>query len=349
MSGFDSFLGNGQLISRLKRDVAAKRLAHAYIIEGARGCGKHTLAKLICQAVSCDESAPPCMKCINCDKIMRDQSPDVITVEPEKGKVQLGVDVIRKLREEAVFAPIDLPKKIFIISDGNSMNTQAQNALLKILEEPPPHVMFLILSENAEGLLSTVRSRAPILRIGSLKDEEIINRLTGESEELRIMQKNEPDVFMAAVRLAHGSLGTAKELLASRGEGDTFTLYKQAQKFIELLADRKTPQDDLHFFEHASKLVSVKQRSEFEKVAELLSHAARDLVMAKLTSAAEPIFFQTPEKAASLASRFTLSRLLTLTEIFTQAKCSSEHNVNISLAQIYTAISAMNAGRTTNQ
>ena len=82
MSGFDGFIGSEKLISRLKRDIAAGRLSHALIIEGAPGTGKRTLARLICAAVSCREADRPCMSCINCSKILRDQSPDVIFITP---------------------------------------------------------------------------------------------------------------------------------------------------------------------------------------------------------------------------------------------------------------------------
>ena len=173
MSGFDGFLGNEKLKERLERDIAAGRLAHAYMIEGPEGSGKKTLAKLIAAAAACRESDPPCMKCVSCDKIMRGQSPDVITVEAESGKVQLGVDVIRRLREDSVFAANDLDTKTYIFPAADTMNIQAQNALLKLLEEPPDGVRFLLLTENAQGLLATIRSRAPLLRTEALKDDVV--------------------------------------------------------------------------------------------------------------------------------------------------------------------------------
>ena len=338
MSGFDTFLGNGQLISRLKRDIASGRLAHAYIIEGAKGCGKKTLAKLICQAVSCGDTNAPCMKCTSCDKIERWQSPDVISVKPEDGKVQLGVDVIRRVREEAVFAPIDLPKKFYIITEADAMNPQAQNALLKILEEPPSHVMFLLLSENADMLLSTVRSRAPILRLEALPDEIIKAKLSEISGE----KKGEAnEALTAIVKLSRGSLGTAIKLLSSEDSSDAIEIYKKAQRYIELLAVKKNAVDELSFYEHAVKAVGAKGRDDFEAMVSLISDGIRDLINAKLTEEPTPIFFTSADKAREVAANFTTGRLMHLAEVFAQAKNRSERNVNISLIKAQTAVSAI--------
>ncbi len=338
MSGFDSFLGNGQLISRLKRDIASGRLAHAYIIEGAKGCGKRTLAKLICQAVSCRDANAPCMKCTSCDKIERWQSPDVIPVVPEEDKVQLGVDVIRRVREEAVFAPIDLPKKFYVITEADAMNSQAQNALLKILEEPPPHVMFLLLSENADLLLSTVRSRAPILRLEALPDGIIKSKLS----EMSHRQKDvEPEALTAIIKLSRGSLGAAIELLSSEDLSDSVEIYQKAHRYIELLASRKDAVGELSFYEHAFKATGAKERVDFEAMLLLISDGIRDLINVKLTKNPTPIFFTSSDKARTLASEFTIGRLMSLSEVFDQAKKRSERNANLNLIKTQSAAAAL--------
>ena len=226
MSGFDSFLKNEKLIERLKRDITANRLAHAYIIEGGEGCGKRTLANLICAAASCSESDRPCMECISCYKILRAQSPDVITVGADKDRVQISVDVIRRLREDTVVAPNDLARKFYIIPKADTMNVQAQNAMLKILEEPPPYVMFLLLCERADDLLPTIRSRAPIYRVESLDDDIIIEALKSD-ENAKLLSENDPDAFFAAVRLARGSLGRAKELTDPKSAAECLKIYKK--------------------------------------------------------------------------------------------------------------------------
>lgn len=341
MSGFDSFLGNERLISRLKRDIGAARLSHAYIIEGAEGCGKHTLAKLIASAVSCESSDVPCMKCLSCDKIARDQSPDVITVEPEKDRVQLGVDVIRRLREDAVYAPIDLQKKIYLIPHADVMNVQAQNAFLKVLEEPPPHVMFLILCENADNLLSTIRSRAPIFRVEALHDGVICEYLKKNSEQAARLYERDPDAFMAAVRLSRGSLGAAMRLTDEKNAAECLELYGKAEKYIELLSSRRDAASELAFYEFSTRLATNKERDRLSEIYALIADAVRDLINVKLAKEPEPIFYATAEKARSAAESFSIGRLMRLIAVFTEARDSLGHNVNVNLSQVRTSAAAV--------
>ena len=346
MSGFDGFLGNKKLTSRLSRDIAAGRYSHAYIIEGAEGCGKMTLSKLICSAISCTESAPPCMKCIRCDKIARDQAPDVITVTAEKDRVQIGVDVIRRLREDAVFAPNELPRKFYIIKNADTMNTQAQNALLKTLEEPPSHVMFLLLCESADNMLATIRSRAPVLRIESLSDEDVCNYLKNNCPDANALEKKSPEAFLAAVKLSRGSLGMAIKLTDEKKAAECLEYYKKAEKYIELLANRRNAAGELAFYEYAIKLATAKQREELAKIYGLLADAVRDLINAKLTQNPSPIFYTTAEKAVSTADKFALGVLVRLTDVFKDAADGLDRNINVSLSLTHTAVAAEGACRT---
>lgn len=346
MSGFDSFLGNEQLIRRLKRDVASSRISHAYIIEGAEGSGKRTLARLICAAIACKEDGRPCMECVSCSKILRDQSPDVITVTAEKGKAQLGVDVIRKVREDAAYAPNDLLKKFYIIPFADTMNDASQNALLKILEEPPPHVMFMLLSENADNLLSTIRSRAPILRTQALDDELVREYLIKSDANAKGLSESDPDAFGAAIKLSRGSIGKALELTNSKKSEECLSFYKSAEVYLELLAARRDAQSELKFFEYATKLANAKQRTELSEIYSLLADATRDLVACKLVSEPKTIFYTTAEKARTVADSFALGKLMELVNVFDNAKYTLERNANVTLSQVCTFCDAVAATRT---
>ncbi len=344
MSGFDSFLKNEKLIERLKCDIAANRLAHAYIIEGGEGCGKRTLANLISAAASCNEKDRPCMECVNCYKILSAKSPDVITVEADKDRVQISVDVIRRLREDTAVAPNDLARKFYIIPKADTMNAQAQNAMLKILEEPPSYVMFLLLCENADDLLPTIRSRAPIYRVESLDDETIIEALKAD-EDAKLLSENDPDAFFAAVRLARGSLGKAKELIHPKSATECLKIYKKAEHYIELLAERRDAASELAYYEYSSKLANSKEREELKDIYSLLSDAVRDLINVKLTKSPSPIFYITPGKAREIADRFALSKLTILFEVFMSARDSLERNANMSLTLAKTSAAAAAATR----
>ncbi|MBQ8509816.1 MAG: hypothetical protein IJ493_07920 [Clostridia bacterium] len=342
MNGFDGFLGNDKLISRLKSDIGNNRMSHAYIIEGAPGTGRRTLARLICAAVSCADADRPCMKCRTCDLILRGQSPDVITVERERDRVQLGVDVIRRLREDAVYAAGELPCKFYLIPDADVMNVQAQNALLKILEEPPTAVMFLLLCENADNLLPTIRSRAPSLRISALSDEAVSSWLLANDEAARALHEKDEQTFRVTVRMAGGSIGRARQLADPEKAEACMALWSRAERFLSLLANRRNSADELAFYEHAAKLST--KRDELDEIFALIADGLRDLAAAKLTSAGSgafrPLFYTDEESARALSERFALGRLLRLSELVGEARASLARNVNVSLTQVRLAMSA---------
>lgn len=346
MSGFDTFLGNEKLIARLKRDILRGSLSHAYIIEGDAGCGKRTLAKLICAADSCGENEPPCMECINCSKIERGQSPDVIVVEPEKDRVQITVDVIRRVCEDASFAPNDLAKKYFIIPNAGAMNEQAQNALLKTLEEPPQHVMFLLLCENSDELLSTIRSRAPILRVQALSDELVSQQLLANADAKALYERDR-DAFDAIIKLSRGSLGKAISLTDKKSAAECLERYKKAQKYLELLSERRGAANELAFHEFSVKLA--KGRAELGAIYSLIADAVRDLIACKLCKDAKTMFYRDKESATAVSDRFAIGTLMKLTNVFIEAGNAIERNVNINLLMMQTSVEAVNATRTSRK
>lgn len=334
MSGFDSFLGNEQLIKRLKHDIKNGTLSHAYIIEGGEGCGKRTLAGLICRAISCGAEDAPCMECIICDRISRAQVPDIVTVEAEHDRVFLGVDIIRKLREDAYFAPIELPKKIYVFPKADSMNPQAQNALLKILEEPPAHVMFLLLCENADELLVTIRSRAPTLRLEALSDSTVEKYLKSTDA---IPSDTDEASLHAVIKLSRGSIGKALALLSQGKNAKALELYGKAEKYVRLLAKRKTAADELEFYEYATKLATAKSRDDGAEIYSLAADAVRDLINVKLTNTPNLIFFATLKEAEELSGEFSIGSLMRLVTILSDTAAALETNVNLNLALIKAA------------
>ena len=149
----DSVIGNSLLKSKLLSDILSDTLSHAYIIEGKKGSGRHTIAYMTAAALVCeklnDTASPlPCLKCPSCKKILGQKSPDVITVTRED-KATLGVDAIRFLRNDVRVVPNDLDYKIYVIEDADTMTPQAQNAFLLTLEEPPEYVKFFLLCEDS--------------------------------------------------------------------------------------------------------------------------------------------------------------------------------------------------------
>jgi DNA polymerase-3 subunit delta' len=199
--GFQHFVGSPQLVSRLAGAVARGRVSHAYLFVGPQGVGKKFLANSFAKALLCPTPTPggnACGTCPACNLYERENHPDIVRVTPV-GKKTIGVDEIRALTLSARVLPHQSPRKIFIIDQAHTQTAAAQNALLKTIEEPDSHGVFLLLAETM-GLLPTVLSRCVLLKLRPLPDALVANSL--------------PDTPAAAeiAACAQGSIGRARAL-----------------------------------------------------------------------------------------------------------------------------------------
>lgn len=169
MYGYDIFHDN--LINTLIGNVRKGTNANTYIFEGSKGLHKFTAAKLFAHSLVCSHrEAAPCGECNSCIEALAGSHPDIITVEKEKDKTVLSVDVIRNMIAECMIRPFQAKHKIFIIKDGDLLNPQAQNAFLKIIEEPPEYAVFIIVCTDSDQLLQTVRSRSVTVTFPPVND-----------------------------------------------------------------------------------------------------------------------------------------------------------------------------------
>ncbi len=205
--GFEALLGNDRLKKDLQSSLAGGRISHFYLICGPEGSGRHTLARLLAAAILCKQPGRPCGGCASCRKIASGNHPDFITVDdPEKKTVP--VDLIRQARADIYIQPNESEHKIYLFPRAQDMGVPGQNALLKILEEPPEYGVFLLLTDNPERLLPTVRSRCTMLRLQPLSDS-----LLEQALQRRFPDAAPEDIQGAAAR-AGGVLGQAIRLLS---------------------------------------------------------------------------------------------------------------------------------------
>lgn len=146
--------------------IRSGRLFHAYIISGADAEGRNAAADYIARAAVCDErEKAPCGVCRHCRKSEKGIHPDITVVTREKDAREITVDVVRRVRSDAMVMPNEADRSVYIVAEADTMNTAAQNALLKILEEPPAHALFVLPTDNPELLLTTVRSRCEMITL----------------------------------------------------------------------------------------------------------------------------------------------------------------------------------------
>ena len=203
--GFDSLLGNERLKENLRVSVGRGRISHFYLLSGPAGSGKRTLAKLLSAAILCQSSEKPCLKCSICRKVMESTHPDCITVDDPEHK-NVAVKIVRDARADMYIMPNEGSRKIYVFPQ--ELGVEGQNALLKILEEPPPYGVFILLSDNPEKLLPTVRSRCTELSLLALPEETLRQALQKEFPEA------DAQSIAAAISRSGGYLGQAKALLS---------------------------------------------------------------------------------------------------------------------------------------
>ena len=203
---FDALLGNEQLKSDLALSLRTGHSSHCYLITGPEGSGKHTLARLLAAAILCQGRDKPCGVCHPCRKVLEGLHPDYITVDDPEHK-NISVKLIRQAREDVFIQPNEADHKIYLFPRAQDMGLAGQNALLKVLEEPPAYAVFLLLADNPEKLLPTVRSRCRELKLSALPRELLEARLAGD-----FPQASREDIRRAALR-GGGFLGQARRLL----------------------------------------------------------------------------------------------------------------------------------------
>ncbi len=222
--GFDDLLGNARLKENLIGSIRQGRISHFYLISGPEGSGKRTLARLLAAAMVCTEADKPCGSCKACRKVLSGTHPDVITVDDPEHKA-VPVRVIREARESIFIRPNEAERKIYIFPQ--EMGIEGQNALLKVLEEPPPYGAFLLLSATPERLLPTIRSRCTELHLQALSDEEMASALQ------KAFPDTGADVRRAAAVRSGGYLGQAKKILSEAME-----ITPQTEEFIRAFSSR---------------------------------------------------------------------------------------------------------------
>ena len=253
MYTFEEIRGNTPLVEQLRRSAASGRSSHAYLFLGGAGAGKRLIANTFAKALQCEGEKRPCDRCKSCHAFNHGNHPDVIYFQPLKnGKTYTIEDVREQLLETVDLKPFQYEKKIYIIEKADTLNIQSQNALLKTLEEPPAHAVFLLLAERAEAFLPTILSRVVVMKIRPLSAETIADYLMQAghlAEESHILSAYAQGRIGQALELVEDEgfremrqdiLGKL-EVLPSMSEGDAYLLakdlegYKNDLRFLDIM------------------------------------------------------------------------------------------------------------------
>ncbi|MBQ7565545.1 MAG: DNA polymerase III subunit gamma/tau [Oscillospiraceae bacterium] len=216
---FDDVVGQGSVTETLKSQLDSGRLSHAYLFTGSRGTGKTSCAKILAKAVNCEQpqGGNPCNRCAACRSIDAGSCVDVLEIDAASNN---GVDHVRALRDEAVYTPSQVKKRVYIIDEVHMLSIAAFNALLKIIEEPPEHLLFILATTELHKVPATILSRCQRFSFRRIRQEDIADRLQFVAYQEKI--DLQPDAAALLARLGDGALRDGLSLLdqcASASDG----------------------------------------------------------------------------------------------------------------------------------
>ncbi len=317
MAGFKDIIGHEQIIEHLKNAITMDKVSHAYIINGPEKSGKMMLAEAFAAALQCEKGeAEPCLECHSCKQAVGRNQPDILYVRHEKPGT-ISVDDIRtQLNNDIVIKPYSSKYKVYIVDEAQKMNVQAQNALLKTIEEPPVYAIIILLTTNADSFLPTILSRCVTLNIKAVADEVIKKFLM---KEYRI-----PDYQAeVCVAFAQGNVGKAIALASSE---DFNELKAGAIQLIKRL-------DDIELYEMTE---AVKQISEYKleinDYFDLMMIWYRDVLYYKATKDVNKLIFKDEVyDIKRQAEQSSYNGIETILEALQKAQVRLNANVNFDL------------------
>lgn len=197
---FDQVLGQDRVVKVLKNQVESGMISHAYLFAGERGCGKTTCAKIFAKAINCKnpKDGSPCLECENCKAIEEETTMDVVEMDAASNR---RIDDIRQLKETVIYPPNNLKYKVYIIDEAHMITREAFNALLKIMEEPPSHLVFILATTEIEKIPKTILSRVQIFEFNKIDDKDILKQIDIILDDLKVtMDSPAKDLIIAKAK-----------------------------------------------------------------------------------------------------------------------------------------------------
>ena len=317
MAGFEDIIGQEQIREHLQNAIATKKVSHAYIINGERFSGKEFIAGIFAMTLQCEkQGTDPCMECHSCKQAVTGNQPDIIRVTHEKPN-SIGVDDVRtQINADVAIKPYSSPYKIYIVNEAEKMTPQAQNALLKTLEEPPEYAVILLLTTNLNSLLPTIQSRCVVLNMKPVADSLIRDYLM---KEIQV-----PDYkAQVCTAFARGNVGKAK-LLATSEEFDQ--IREEAITLLKYIQDM-----DLYEVMAAIKKIS-DYKLDVNDYLDIMTIWYRDVLLFKATNDANHLVFKDEvQNIRKRADKSTYEGIELIIEALQTAKNRLNANVNFEL------------------
>lgn len=318
---FKDIVGQQDIIGRLKKSVAENKIGHAYLLTGPKGIGKRTVAKafshmLLCNMPTQDDA---CNTCASCKMWNENTNPDYYQIETQEDNIR--VDEIRELQNHIAVKPLFSNKKVYLIVDAEKMNVQAQNCLLKVLEEPPRYAVIILTTSNYGSLLSTIRSRGSKYNFSKYTQDEIRKVINIKSTEIH--EKVEKENLDFIIHYSDGIIGTAINLAMS---SDFVELREKTFGVISKLS--KT--DDMDYFNIYD--IFDKNKENTDIILDMISIFFRDLMVVK-AGGKESMLINSDKrnKIVNEARSYSIEKLVKNIELIESTRKSIKQNINYQL------------------
>ena len=312
--------GNDAVLDLIRTMRRRERLPHASLLFGDKGMGRKTIARYFAMTALCTGNAAPCGECPSCRKLLQDDMqtihphPDVIWVEHSGKKQGFSVETVRAVCKDAIVAPNDGARKVYLFADCDNMDIRAQNTLLKLTEEPPPHVLLLFTAEHRNAFLVTMLSRMMPLAVRPCTPEECREALVSQHDVT-------PDDAERAVRACGGNIGKALEWLGNPAMQE---LTRQAAALTEAIAARRQ-YEILHILAQYES-----DRTAAMALLRLLDAQVRDALVSRFSTAC--MTGCDPASAQKLGVRLTASHTRRMHDAIQNAYDALQASVSVKLA-----------------
>jgi DNA polymerase III subunit delta' len=317
LMNFNNIIGQTEIILNLKNSLTNDRIGHAYIFSGPVGIGKRTVAEIFASLLLCRNplDGSVCGKCQACMLLESGSNPDFRRIQAEGASI--GVEEIRDIQGDVVVRPMYSPRKVYIIEEADKMTVQAQNCLLKTLEEPPPYVVIILTASNYEALLETIRSRSQRLKFKKNSYEQVRQAIEHKyGKEIKGIE--------FAASYADGVIGTALELA---GTGEIIQLREKTAGLLAGLQHSKLSDifNVFGFFEENREYVDI--------IFDMMVLFYRDMIIMKETGN-EKLLINSDKKDIILnnAPAFPVQKLVANIDLIEAARRAIKQNANYQLA-----------------
>jgi DNA polymerase-3 subunit delta' len=317
MADFNDIVGQEQIKEHLMNVLAAGKVSHAYILNGEKSSGKEFIARVFAMALQCEKGGNnPCQECHSCRQALSYNQPDIIYVSHEKPNT-ISVDDIRtQVNNDVAIKPYSSPHKVYIINEAEKMTPQAQNAILKTLEEPPEYAVIMLLTTNVNALLPTILSRCVVLNMKPVSDDKV--------REFLMKEMQIPDYKAeVCVAFARGNIGKAKALASSEDFEHVKSEALSLLKYIQ----------DMEIYEIVTAIKKINDyKLDISDYMDIISIWYRDVLLFKATNDVNHLVFREEITALrKVAGRSSYEGIEEVIKALDTAKKRLDANVNFDL------------------